>query len=61
METEEKTELKPNEYICDYCKGVFEFGWSEEEAEEELKKNFGDIQKDECVLVCDDCYKELMR
>jgi len=41
------------------CKGTFTVEWSEEEAEEELKNTFGEVDKSECILVCDDCYKKI--
>ena len=42
------------------CKGVFSYGWSEEEAHDELKRNFGDVDVDDCEIVCDDCYQKIM-
>ena len=51
--------LKANEYQCALCKGVFNFGWSEEEATIELEKNFPGITKEDCAIVCDDCYKQM--
>ena len=35
-----ETILKPNEYQCEACKGVFEKGWSDEEALNEAKELF---------------------
>ena len=53
--------LKPNEYQCDGCKGIFEFGWSMEEAEAELKKNFGpNARKEDMAILCDGCYNKIM-
>ncbi len=61
MLTNPQIELKSNEYQCQMCKGIFEFGWTQEEAEEEAKKAFGDNVLDtKCGLVCDDCYKQIM-
>lgn len=51
--------MKPNEYRCAVCKGVFEKGWSEEEAQSELGEVFPEFTTDECDLVCDDCYKKM--
>jgi hypothetical protein len=45
------------EVKCAYCHKRFRCGWSDEEAEEELKKNFPYAAKQDCDLVCDDCYK----
>jgi hypothetical protein len=47
-------------YTCYMCKGVFEKGWSDEEAEEEAGENFPGYEPDEGDLVCDDCYKKAM-
>ena len=51
--------MKENEYQCVACQGIFEKGWSDEEAIAELKENFGDHDIDDCELVCDDCYKQM--
>ena len=48
-------------FTCAICNGEFEKGWSEEEAEAELSKNFPGFNKEECDQVCDDCYKKFMR
>lgn len=50
------TEIK--EYTCAMCGGVFETGWSDEEAKQEYAENFGPVisTHDEGVIVCDDCY-----
>jgi hypothetical protein len=53
------SQLKPNEYECAVCHEVFEMGWSEEEAEAELKTKFPGFEKSECDIVCDDCFKLL--
>ncbi len=49
----------PDTYTCAVCAGTFSYGWSEEEALAELKENFGDIPKEDCDIVCDDCYKKM--
>jgi len=48
--------MKPNEFECFLCKGIFEKDWSDEEALKELKSVF-DKPVEECELVCDDCYR----
>ena len=53
-------DLKSNEYRCAICGGIFEKGQSEEAAQEEMKHNFPDVDKEDCDMVCDDCYKEIM-
>jgi hypothetical protein len=51
------TVLKPNEYQCAMCRGVFEYGWSDERATTELANNFPGFEKDDCAVICDDCYQ----
>lgn len=48
----------PTQFTCAACGGTFDQGWSEEEAEAELANTFA-LPKEECVLVCDDCYKAM--
>jgi len=45
-------------FKCALCQEEFESAWTEEEALAELKKTF-DIPKEECDVVCDECYKKL--
>lgn len=52
--------MKPNEFQCYKCKGVFEKGWSDEEALAELAHNFAAPQED-CELICDDCYQDFQK
>ncbi len=52
--------MNDNEYRCVKCGGVFEKGWSDEEAEKELSDGIhGDIPVSDCAIVCDDCWKEM--
>lgn len=51
--------MKNNEYKCAVCGEIYEKGWSDEEAKEELKQNFGDYKEDDCAVVCDDCYQKM--
>ena len=46
-------------YTCALCKGVFEKGWSDEEALEEKIYLWGHIPRADCDLVCDDCFKKM--
>lgn len=55
---EKKTELKPNEFRCCECGGIFEKGWTEEEAIEEQRIVFNEEPKDDDVVMCDDCYQK---
>lgn len=50
--------MKDNEYQCYICHGIFEFGWSEDEATQELRENFPGFDKSDCCQVCDDCYSK---
>ena len=54
------TTLKPNQYKCAACHGVFDKGWSDEEAKAELGVNFPGMTTDDCGIVCDDCYKAMI-
>jgi DNA-directed RNA polymerase subunit RPC12/RpoP len=50
-----------NTYKCSVCKNEYEKGWDDIEAEKEMKDNFGQsVTTDDCEIVCDDCYKEIM-
>lgn len=53
--------MKNNEYKCAMCGGIFEKGWTDEEAVEECKENFGEEMT--CTgdneMVCDDCYSKI--
>lgn len=54
--------MKKNEYQCEWCKGIFEKGWTDEEAEKEAKTIFGknpNEWRDKSVLICDDCFTQM--
>ena len=53
----EPTGIKPIEYTCVICGGVFLNGWSEEEANAEFAKNYPSSDINDTEVVCDDCYK----
>lgn len=46
-----------NTYTCAVCGETFDKGWSDEEAEAELKENFPGHAKEECAIICDDCFQ----
>jgi DNA-directed RNA polymerase subunit RPC12/RpoP len=47
------------EYKCEACGGIFNKGWSDEEALAEYKENFPDIPFSETGLVCDECFNKM--
>lgn len=47
-------------FRCACCGGVFEKGWSEEEAEAEMQSHFPGAKKEDCETVCDQCHHKLM-
>jgi len=63
MTTDKTKKLKPGEFKCKKCGGVFEEKWTEEKALDEYRKIFGKLpdalKKDKSEL-CDDCYRKLM-
>jgi len=55
-----------DEYKCAQCNGVFKLvrdeNWSEEKAREECLQTFKRPSTDsDMVVVCDDCYKEILK
>ena len=48
-------------YRCAVCDGIFEKGWSDEEAATEfaVTVEFAGVALEDCDLVCDDCYKKM--
>ena len=60
MARDRQRRLKPDEYRCAACKGVFVKGWSDEEAKEEFHSDFPDMPIDEeTSLICDHCYEAI--
>lgn len=49
-----------DQYTCDKCSGVFDKGWSDEEAEKERIENFGHLNPEDMATVCDPCYRKIM-
>lgn len=47
------------EYTCAICKKTYGKCVSEDEAKTELKKFFGDISVEDCVIICDDCWQKI--
>lgn len=51
-----------NTFTCAKCGLKFKGLQSDKEAEAEMKANFGeDTKKEDCAVLCDDCYKEFMK
>lgn len=52
-------------YTCAHCKGIFEKGWSDEEAIAETRVAFGDHYannvEETCDVICDDCHQEFVK
>lgn len=53
--------LGENEYRCDACGGVYEKGWSEEEAIAECQAYFPGTSPKDCGILCDDCHLRFMQ
>lgn len=51
--------LKPGEYECAACHGVFSKGWPEKEAAAEFAERFEGCNQGDAAVVCDDCYKKM--
>ena len=48
------------QYKCENCNNVYKSGWTEEERDKEARELWGDLQEEEKMIVCDDCFKLLM-
>lgn len=46
-------------YKCAMCRGVFESGWSKDEALAEKERDFPNIPDECCMTVCEDCYQNV--
>lgn len=48
------------QYTCYQCGGVFDMpkDWTDKDAEKELAENFPEWNKEDCEVVCDDCYNK---
>ena len=60
MTQKDKGKIKENEFRCANCGGVFEKGWSDEEAREEAKQWTKEEMASGESVICDDCYTEFM-
>lgn len=49
-------------YTCAMCGGTFETERPDQEAVAEMRELWGsEMTKESCEVVCDDCFKELMK
>lgn len=49
-------------YICDFCKKECEVDraeWTEEQQKAEMKQYFGNLSKEDCARICDDCFQQM--
>ncbi len=51
--------MKPGEYQCEHCGGIFKKIVSDDEVHAEHIKAFG-CEATDPATVCDDCYKKIM-
>jgi DNA-directed RNA polymerase subunit RPC12/RpoP len=55
-------EIPEKSYVCASCGGRFLYGRPDEDALAEALRDFGKRSTDpDMVLVCDDCYAQIMR
>lgn len=47
-------------YTCSLCERECTSGWTQEEALEEFRKNFGREKNETDKEICDDCYKMMV-
>lgn len=47
-------------FTCAQCHETFARSWTDAEAMMECKAIFGDVPREDLVMVCDDCYQQLM-
>jgi len=55
--------MKPDEFRCKQCGGIFEEEWTEEQALAEYRKIFGRLPnalKEDKEALCDGCYRKTM-
>jgi len=61
MDVAEHLQNGDDEYQCAECKGVFEKGWSDDEALAESDSKFPTVALEDMAVVCDDCFNQMMR
>jgi hypothetical protein len=50
------TVVDTDQYRCAMCQGIFDHGWSDENAKKEAEEK--GIDTDDAAIICDDCYKK---
>ena len=48
------------EYICELCGSSFISAWSDDDANDEFEENFGEVDDDGSMIVCESCYHKTM-
>lgn len=48
-------------FQCAVCGGIFTPTWDDSEAVQEFEENFPGYSVDDCDIVCDDCYNQIMK
>jgi hypothetical protein len=52
--------MELNTYKSAMCGGVFDYEWTDEEAVAEMNQYYGkDFKKEDCEVVCDDCFQKI--
>ncbi|MEK6882893.1 MAG: hypothetical protein AABY22_24935 [Nanoarchaeota archaeon] len=51
--------MKKNEFKCDKCEKIYQYGWTKKEALKEMRELWGEILEKNRVLICDDCWQEI--
>lgn len=47
-------------FTCSQCGDTFPKGWSDEGAAAERDELWAGVDPADCVIVCDDCFKEML-
>ncbi len=46
-------------YTCEMCKGTFDKGWTDEEAQAEAERLFPGMDHSDMAMLCDDCFQKI--
>ena len=50
-----------HDYECAECHGIYEKAWSDEEAIQEKEALFPNVNIEDCEIVCDDCFNNIIK